>query len=114
MLTYLSTFLLFVDYCFLADEIDRKTNDLERIKAAIRDARKAFSPAPVDDYRKTAQEMQARVPSSDMVRKRYSKILQISEANVVDNTLKYRTQQGLNFFILQGRINTRFVALNRT
>ena len=113
MLNYLSTFLLFVDYCFLADEIDRKTNDLERIKAAIRDARKAFSPAAVD-YRKTAEEMQARVPSSDMVRERYSKILQILKANLVDNTLKYRTQQVLNFFILQGRINTRFVALNRT
>ena len=113
MLNYLSTFLLFVDYCYLVNEVDNTIPNLaERIKAAVRDARKAFNPAAVGDYRKTAEEKQANVPSSDMVRERYSKIVQILTDILKDNALKYRTQQVLNFFLLQGRINTRLVASN--
>ena len=70
MLNYLSIFWLFVDYCYLAQETKAMGNEHERMKVAIKDARKAFNPAAVEDYRKTSQEMLARVPPNEQVRER--------------------------------------------
>ena len=110
MLNYLSTFLLFVDYCYLAKEINISQNEEARMKSAIRDTRRAFGPSAAEDYRKTADEMRGRVPCSALVRERYrQKIMRILEANLINNELTYRKQQVFNFFLLQGRINTRFV-----
>ena len=75
--------------------------------AAIRDARKAFQPGASEDYKKTANEMGERVPSSALVRERYAKVLEMLEPNRQENTLSYRDQQVMSFFILQARINTR-------
>ena len=86
-------------------------NKHERMKVAIKDARKAFNPAAVEDYRKILQEMLARVPTNEQVRERYNCILQILETNLTANKLNYKTHQSLNFFILQGRINTRLVSI---
>ena len=113
MLNYLSIFWLFVDYCYLAQETKALGNEHERMKVAIKDARKAFNPAAVEDYRKTSQEMLARVPTNEQVRERYSRILQVLEKNLTTNKLNYKTQQVLNFFILQGRINTRLVSTTK-
>ena len=109
MLSYLSTFLLFVVYCYLAKEINISQNEEARMKSAIRDTRRAFGPSAAEDYRKTADEMRGRVPCSASVRERYRQILRILEANLINNELPYRKQQVFNFFWLQGRINTRFV-----
>ena len=109
MLNYLSTFLLFVDYCYLAKEINISQNEEARMKSAIRDTRRAFGPSAAEDYRKTADEMRGRVPCSALIREKYRQILQILEANLINNELPYRKQQVFNFFLLQGRINIRFV-----
>ena len=85
-------------------------NEHERMKVAIKDARKAFNPAAVEDYRKTSHKL-ARVQTNEQVRERYSRFLQILEENLITNKLSYKTQQVLNFFILQGRINTRLVSM---
>ena len=64
MLNYLSTFLLFVKYCYLAGETNTKTPglDQERMMTALQDARKAFSPAAAEDYRVTSDAMRELVP----------------------------------------------------
>ena len=113
VLNYLSTFLLFVDFCYLAKEVDQKLlqsgNEQARMKAAIRDTRRAFGPSAAEDYRRTAEELLVRVPNSGLVRQRYRQILDILTKNLNDNSLPYKKQQLFNFFLLQGRINTRFV-----
>ena len=102
MLNYLSVFLLFVNYCYLADEVDKKmgSNDENRMKSAIRDARKAFAPSTAENYRKTADSMREKVPTRSKVRERYSQILSILEKNLITNDLSYRKQQVFNFFLL--------------
>ena len=107
LLNYLATFLLFVDFCYLMGEVDKDKNDLGRMHSAIRDARKAFQPGATEEYRKTANEMGERVPSPALVRERYAQVLEMLQTNLQDNSLSYRDQQVMNFFILQARINTR-------
>ena len=107
MLNYLSIFQLFVEFCFLMEEVKLPSGEAERMKSAIRDARKAFAPAAAENYRKTAEDMRAKVPSAEIVRQRYRQITTILRNNLDTNELSYRKQQVLNFFLLQGRINTR-------
>ena len=107
MLNYLSIFLLFVKYCYLVQETSAVGNEMERMIAAVADARKAFTPAATEDYRKQAVEMLGRVPTNDQVRDRYKRTLKLLTDNLSANDLPYKTQQVLNFFLLQGRINTR-------
>ena len=106
MLNYLYIFQLFVEYCYLAKVVNLPPTEGERMKSAIRDARKAFSTGAAESYRKRA-EMMAQVPTAELVRERYQQILTILNNNVDTNALSYRKQQVLNFFLLQGRINTR-------
>ena len=75
MLNYLSIFLLFVKYCYLLKEVVAQGNKMERMIAAIADARKVFAPAATEDYRKQAVEMLGRVPTNDQVRDRYKRPL---------------------------------------
>ena len=109
----LSTFLLFVKYCYLAGETNTKTPGLDqkRMMTAIRDARKAFSPAAAEEYRVTSDAMRKLVPPSDVVWQKYQKILKHLSVNLTENNLFYRTPKILNFFLLQGRINTRLIDL---
>ena len=107
MMNYLQTFLLFVKYCYLAKETNSLSNEQERMYSAISDARKAFSPAASENSRKVAESMMERVPSSQTVRDRYRSTLEILTSNLSSNHLDYKTQQALNFFPLQARINTR-------
>ena len=79
------------------------------MKAAIRDSRKAFSPAANENARQTSDRMLAQVPNNSQVRERYRQVLELLEKNLDSNDMPYRVQQVLNFFILQGRINTRLV-----
>ena len=80
VLNYLLTFLLFVDYCYLAKQVNDKLlqsgNEQARMKAAIRDTRRAFGPSAAEDYRRTAEELLGRVPNSGLVRQRYRQILE--------------------------------------
>ena len=112
MLSYLSTFVLFCDYCFLYGVGVSSTSNGDRIKAAIKDARKAFAPAAVQNYRETAQEMMTKVPSSTLVRLRIKQIVEKLQNNLEENVFNYKIQQSLNFFLLQARINTRYVLWN--
>ena len=107
MLNYLSTFALFCDYCFLYSVGVSSASNGDRFRAAIRDARKAFAPAAVANYRETAQEMMAKVPNCNLVRQRIKQILNVLRENLEDNKMSYKTQQSLNFFLLQARLNTR-------
>ena len=79
VLNYLSIFLLFVDYCYLAKQVNDKLlqsgNEQARMKAAIRDTRRAFGPSAAEDY-KTAEALLGRVPNSGLVRQRYRQILE--------------------------------------
>ena len=107
MLSYIQNFLLFVKYCYLAKEVNSVSNEQERMYSAISDARKAFSSAANEDSRKVAEFMMEKVPSSQKVRDRYRSTLAILTSNLSSNHLDYKTQQALNFFLLQARINTR-------
>ena len=109
MLNYLSIFLLFVEYCYLLKEVVAQGNEMERMIDAIADASKVLTTAATEDYRKQAAEMLGRVPANDQVRDRYKRTLKILTDNLSSNELPYKTQQVLNFFLLQGQINTRFV-----
>ena len=112
MLNYLSIFKLFVDQCYLNREIAKCDDGFDRMKAAIAAARKAFSPAALNAHQ-ASEKMLALVPSNEQVRLRYRQVLEILTTNMQQNTLSYRKQQALNFFLLQARINTRLVKLFR-
>ena len=112
MLNYLSIFKLFVDQCYLNREIAKCDDGFDRMKAAIAAARKAFSPAALNAHQ-ASEKMLALVPSNEQVRLRYRQVLEILATNMQQNTLSYRKQQALNFFLLQARINTRLVKLSR-
>ena len=111
MLNYLSIFKLFVDHCYLNREIAKCDDGFDRMKAAIAAARKAFSPAAALNAHQASEKMLALVPSNEQVRLRYRQVLEILATNMQQNTLSYRKQQALNFFLLQARINTRVVKL---
>ena len=51
-----------------------------------KDARKAFAPAAVQNYRETANEMMAKVPSTTLVRLRIKQILNLLHKNFDDIT----------------------------
>ena len=108
MLNYLSTFALFCDYFFLYGVSVSSSSNGDRFKAAIRDARNAFVPAAVANYGETAQEMMAKVPNCNWVRQRVKQTLNVLRENLEDIKMNYKTQQSMNFFLLQARRNTRY------
>ena len=89
------------------DEVKLPSSEAERMKSGIQDARKAFAPAAADIYRKTAEDIRAKVPTAEIVRQRCRQITTTLRNNLNTNELSYRKQLVLNFFLLQGRINTR-------
>ena len=109
MLNYLAIFSNFVDYCFLYS--DGVSNRMERehstMLAAIKSVRKAFSTAAIKNYRTTAKQLRARVPSIALVRNHQKLALSHLKDNLATSTLTYKQQQALNFFVLQGRLNVR-------
>ena len=80
---------------------------MERMKAAVSAACKAFSPVAALISYQTSDKMLALVPSNELVRQTYRPVLEILTKNLRENKLSYKKQQTLNFFLLQGRINTR-------
>ena len=109
MLNYLASFSNFVDYCFLYSHgvsalIQREHSTM---LAAIKSVRKAFSAAVIKKYRSTAKQLQARVPSIFLLRNCHKLALIHLKDNLTASKLTYKQQQGLNFFVLQGRLNVR-------
>ena len=75
--------------------------------AAIKSVRKAFSTAAIKNYRSTAKQLRARVPSIALVRNCHEIALSHLQDNLTTFTLTYKQQQALNFFVLQGGLNVR-------
>ena len=70
-------------------------------------AKKAFRSAAAGDYKKVAKELRALVPSTELIRERMRGTVEILNKNLAENSLSYKIQQTLNFFLLQGRLNVR-------